>query len=215
MNKEAIIKAIRKAKKCKKRNFVQSVDLIVNLKHIDLKKPTNHISGQVTLPAGRGKPVKIGVIAEGDLAVKAKKITDKVLGKADLDNLKKDKKLAKRLAKECDFFVVQSTLMTHLAKTVGPVLGPRGKMPKPGQILTPTSDPEKVIANLNKIININVKKQPVLHALIGSEQQSDEELFENIMAVLSFLEHHLENPTYQIGKIFIKTTMGQPVLVEG
>ena len=42
------------------RKFIETVEFSFNLKDIDLKNPANRIQEEIRLPAGRGKPVKIG-----------------------------------------------------------------------------------------------------------------------------------------------------------
>ena len=43
MNKQQILEALKKAREgSKKRNFSQSIDIIFNLKDLDLKKPDHH-----------------------------------------------------------------------------------------------------------------------------------------------------------------------------
>lgn len=59
--------------KSKKRNFIQSVELLINLRDIDPKKPEGKIQEAVELPYPVGKLGKICVIASGELAFKAKK----------------------------------------------------------------------------------------------------------------------------------------------
>ncbi|MDI6654551.1 MAG: 50S ribosomal protein L1, partial [Candidatus Hydrothermarchaeota archaeon] len=76
---DAIAKAVGEVKgKSEKRKFVQSLDLAVNL-NLDMSKPENRLDEEFSLPNGRGKPVKIGVIAEGELALQAKKVADLVI----------------------------------------------------------------------------------------------------------------------------------------
>lgn len=70
---QEVLEAVKEAKEqSKPRNFTQSVDMIVNIRDLDVKKPENRFNEEVTLPNGRGKEVKIGVIADGELIVQAK-----------------------------------------------------------------------------------------------------------------------------------------------
>ena len=74
-NKEAILEAVERAiKEAKERKFKQSVELLIGLRDLDLKKPENRINTEVVLPHGRGKEVKVGVIASGDLLQKGKEM---------------------------------------------------------------------------------------------------------------------------------------------
>ncbi|MCK5334312.1 MAG: 50S ribosomal protein L1, partial [Candidatus Aenigmarchaeota archaeon] len=66
------IYAIKEAKeKGTGRKFTQSVDLVVSVRHLDLKKAENKFSLEVSLPSGRGKKARVGVIGS-NLAIKAK-----------------------------------------------------------------------------------------------------------------------------------------------
>ena len=134
-----IIEAVKEAKeKAKERKFKESIDLSISFKNLDLKKPENRISAEVTLPHPINKPVKVCVIASGDLEVRAKNEgIDSVLSRTDLEKFLSDRKAAKKLAKQFDFFLAQVDLMPLVGRSLGPVLGPRGKMPKP---IPPTAD---------------------------------------------------------------------------
>ena len=89
-----IVNAVKEAKEqSKPRNFTESVDIIINIRDLDVKKPENRFNEEVTLPKGRGKDVKIGVIADGELIVQAKDAgLDVVINKVDLEEFGKDRK---------------------------------------------------------------------------------------------------------------------------
>lgn len=56
MDNDNIVNAIKEAKKIsKKRNFKESMDLIVNLKDVDVSDPEKRFNEEVVLPKGRGK----------------------------------------------------------------------------------------------------------------------------------------------------------------
>ena len=56
--KQEILEAVKKAKEeSKPRNFTQSVDVVITIKDLDVKKPENRIDEEVFLPNGRGKDV--------------------------------------------------------------------------------------------------------------------------------------------------------------
>jgi len=200
-----IVEKLKEAKeKSKKRKFTQTWDLIINLKNIDLKKPENRFSGNVILPHEIGKDIKICVITDS-LAKKAEELGVKVLRKDDLKNI--DKKEVKRLAKEYDYFLGEVTLMPLIGKTLGPVLGPRGKMPKP---FPPTADIEKLIEMGKKSFSVNVKI-PVIQGAVGTENLEEEKVKENIEAVLDFVIKNLPKGERQIKSVYAKLTMGKPV----
>lgn len=210
--REDLIKAIKQMReKSKPRGFVQSVELLVGLQDVDLRKPENRISEDIALPHGLGKQRKVAIFAEGDLALRAREAgADLVLKKEDVGELQKDKKRAKRLAEEFDFFLAQADLMPLIGRALGPILGPRGKIPKP---IPPGADPKGLLERYRRTIRLRTREQPVVHTPIGTEQMQDEQLADNALAVLETLEHKLEKGMYQIASIHLKTTMGEAVRV--
>ena len=209
---QEVLEAVKEAKEqSKPRNFTQSVDMIVNIRDLDVKKPENRFNEEVTLPNGRGKDVKIGVIADGELIVQAKDAgVALVINKDDLEALGKDRKQAKSAANSVDFFIAQADMMPLVGRFLGPILGPRNKMPKP----VPASiklDP--LLERLQSTIKVGIKQQPSIQVIVGSQDMSDEELAENIETVLTVLDRQLDKGRSQIKSMFIKTTMGPTVRV--
>lgn len=208
-----IIEAVKEAKeKAKERKFKESIDLSISFKNLDLKKPENRISAEVTLPHPINKPVKVCVIASGDLEVRAKNEgIDSVLSRTDLEKFLSDRKAAKKLAKQFDFFLAQVDLMPLVGRSLGPVLGPRGKMPKP---IPPTADVKSLVEQYRRTVRIRMRNNPVVHVRVGTKDMEDEKIAENIKAVLEFLLEKLEKGIQNIKSIYVKTTMGPPVPIK-
>ena len=201
---QEVLEAVKEAKEqSKPRNFTQSVDMIVNIRDLDVKKPENRFNEEVTLPNGRGK--------DGELIVQAKDAgVALVINKADLEELGKDRKAAKKAANSVDFFIAQADMMPLVGRFLGPILGPRNKMPKP----VPASiklDP--LLERLQSTVKVGIKQQPAIQIIVGSQDMSDEDLAENIETVLTVLDRHLDKGRNQIKSMFIKTTMGPIVRV--
>lgn len=206
-----ILKALKDLKeKGRKRNFLQSIDLAVNL-NLDMGKPENRLNEELLLPNGRGKKVRIGVIAEGELAHQAKKLADKVITKEELTELAKDKKAAKKIVNSIEFFIAQADMMPLVGKHLGPILGPRGKMPKPVPVNAPL---KPVVERLRKTIRLRTKDNPVIHAVVGTEEMEDKALVQNVEAVMHHLERKLEKGYNDIRSAYLKTTMGKGVKLE-
>ncbi|MBN2599734.1 MAG: 50S ribosomal protein L1, partial [Candidatus Thermoplasmatota archaeon] len=127
---EAVQKALEESKKLE-RKFKQSVDVVINLKNIDMNDAKNRIEDEVMLPHGRGTEAKLALFASGDLALKSKNHVDLLIKPEEIEELAKDKKKFKKIADEYDFFIAEAPLMPTIGKTLGIILGPRGKMPKP------------------------------------------------------------------------------------
>ena len=203
------IKELRE--KSKKRNFVQSIELIINLQDIDPKKPEGKIQETIELPHGIGKGNKICVIASGELALKAKKAgADLVIERNELEALTGDKKKQKNLAKTYDFFISEAPLMPLVGKVLGATLGPKGKMPVP---VPPTANIAEQIEKNRRTITVRLRGQPVLQCRVGTENMSDEEIAENVQAVIRIVEGKLKRGIKNIRSIDLKTAMGPPIKI--
>jgi large subunit ribosomal protein L1 len=119
--------------------------------------------------------------------------------------------VAKKLANEIDFFIAQTDLMPLVGRYIGPVLGPRGKMPKP---IPPGAPLEPLVKRLKKTVMVRTKEKPVIHVPAGTEDMKDESLIENIEAILTFVERKLEKGLNNIKSVYLSTTMGPSVRVE-
>lgn len=202
---EKILKAVKESReKSKKRNFSQTFDLVVSLKEFDLKKQENKFTDDVSLPHGRGDEARVLVFSDN---IKGDGFD--VMTNSDLQNLAKNKRESKTLVKQTDFFLAEPKLMPVVGKVLGAYVGPRGKIPK---ILA--GDAKILVKNYKKSVRVRVKDSPVIQCLVGSEKMKDEEVAENIEAVMKFLETKLPKGKINIGKTHLKLTMGQPVRVE-
>jgi len=204
-----IRKAVKELKNTK-RNFTQSVEVAITLKELDFKQPESRMRGEVVLPKGRGKPTRIGVFAEGDMAQQAKKQKLDVYSREDIEELGKNRKKAKQIAENHDFFVAQADLMPLIGRTLGPVLGRRNKMPKP---VPPVAPLEPITKKLRDTVAIDSKNNPVVHCCIGTEAMDENDLAENALAVISTVERLLPRAESNVASISVKTTMGKPVRV--
>ena len=190
---QEIIDAVKEAKEqAKPRNFTQSIDVIINLKDLDVRKPENRFSEEVALPNGRGKDV------------------DVVISKEDLQEFGKDIKAAKKVVNSVDSFIAQADMMPLVGRFLGRILGPRNKMPKP---VPASARIEPLLERTQATIKVGVKQQPSIQILVGTQDMDDEKLAENIEAVLAVLDRNLEKGRNQIKSMYIKATMGSVVRV--
>ncbi|MEM0254104.1 MAG: 50S ribosomal protein L1 [Candidatus Bathyarchaeia archaeon] len=213
IEKKAILAAVKEAKeKSKKRNFIQSVELILSLKDIDMKSSQSRIQEDIEIPnPPKEKTSKICVIATGEVALKAKKAkADMVMDRPELEALAGNKKELRKIANEYDFFLVEAPLMPLVGKVLGAFLGPRGKRPVP---IPPTADLEALLNKYRRTVSIRMRNQPVIQCRIGTENMSDDDIAENISAVINAIESKLEKGVKNIKSIYIKTTMGSPAKV--
>ncbi len=210
--KETITKALSEVRaKTEKRKFNQSIELAVKLREIDFKKPESRINENLELPTPTSKDVKVCVVAGGDLATRARAAgADLVIGREDLDKIGREKKQARKIAQNYDFFVAEAPLMPLVGKTLGQILGPRGKMPTP---VPPTAPIDEIIKRNRRNVRLKMKDQAVVQVKIGTEDMPDEALLQNIQTVISRLEAKLEKGPKNIRSIALKASMGPPVKI--
>lgn len=205
---EEFLNEIREAReKAKKRNFLQTWDLIINLKKIDLKKPENKLNLEFALPEGRGKESDVIFIVDL-LLPEAKKTKGLVIVKDDLERLGKDKKKLKMYADGYEWWFCEAPLMPLVGKMLGTVLGPRGKMPKP---IPPKGDVQPFVEMSKRMVKIRLKDSPVIHVPVGTENMKDEQIMKNIIAIMNFVREKLPKGKVNIRGAFVKLTMGPPV----
>jgi len=213
LDKKTLLDAVKEAKeKSGQKKFSQTIELILDIKEIDMKAPEGKIQAVIDLPHVTGKPNKICVFATGELALKARnnKI-DNVLEKADLEALAGKKKALRKIANDYDVFLAEAPLMPLVGKILGPALGPRGKLPVP---VPPNADMESLATKYQKTIVVKMRNQPIIQCPIGTEDMADNDLVDNIQAVLRFLEGKLKRGLKNVKFAFIKTSMGEPVKIK-
>ncbi|RLF41580.1 MAG: 50S ribosomal protein L1 [Thermoplasmata archaeon] len=208
MASKEFIEAVEKIKQASKelnRNFKQTIDVVINLKDIDLSVPKNRVEEDIHLPSGRGKKAKIALFASGELAMKSKDVVDLLITPEEIEDFASDKKRFKKIADEYDFFLAEAPLMPTIGKSLGTVLGPRGKMPRP---VPPNVDITGMVNNLRDTVRLRSKSNPTFHTIAGTEDMSSEDIAANLEAIVKRLEGVLERGRMNIDSIYIKTTMG-------
>jgi large subunit ribosomal protein L1 len=213
LDNKTVAEAIKQAKsKSGDKKFNQTVDMILDITEIDMKAPEGKIQEIVELPHATGKPNKVCIIAQGEFAVKAKNSqADKVIDKAELDSLNGKKKELRKLAGDYDVFISEAPLMPLVGRILGPVLGPRGKMPIP---VPPNADIAALLNKHRKTVVVRMRNQPIIQVSVGSQQMKDEELVDNTMTVLRVLDGKLKRGLKNVKYAFFKTSMGEPVKIK-
>jgi large subunit ribosomal protein L1 len=213
LDKNTLLGAVKEAKaNSGEKKFTQSIELILDIKEIDMKSPEGKIQQVVDLPHITGKPNKIVVFATGELALKAKQANvNKVLERADLEALAGKKKELRKLASTYDVFLSEAPLMPLVGRLLGPVLGPRGKLPVP---VPPNADIAPLITKHHKTIVVRMRNQPIIQCAVGTADMKEEDIVDNIQAVLRMLEGKLKRGLKNVKYAFIKTSMGTPVKIK-
>lgn len=216
MDKKEFTKAIEDLKSnSTKRNFEQSVELILNFKDIDLKKPEQQLNYFAQLTHSTGKKKKICALSGPELEEEATKVCDNTILQKDFGKYMKDVKLSKKIANEYDFFIAQANIMADIAKAFGRTLGVRSKMPNPksGCVVPPKAKLEALYKKLQTTVHVNVRKAPYFQVLIGTEKMKTEDIADNAVVLVDSVLHHLPNEKNNLRSIHVKLTMSKPVKV--
>lgn len=191
----------------KKRNFVQTIDLIVNLKNFDIKKEKINFYFEIPHPV---KEKKVCIFLEKDNE-NLKKILDVIVWK-DIENL--SLREFKKIEKKYDYFIAPSKLVHLIAKNFGKILGPRKKMPDPqlGCIITEIDENKikKLVERLKKTIRI-VNDGNSIKLGIGKENMEIKKIEENFDAFYNKLKQNMPQGEGNIKEILLKLTMSKPV----
>jgi large subunit ribosomal protein L1 len=215
MDKDIIAATLKKVKdNSPKRNFKQSLDLIMNLKGLDLKKAEHQVSLFVALHYDTGKDVSVCALVDTDLEAKAKEVCSETI-LADQFEKFKNKAAAKKLAAKYDFFVAQASIMPKIATIFGRYLGPKGKMPNPkiGSVLNPNSNVKQLHEKLKKTILLATKNEPTIKCRVGNEDTKEEEIIDNIMTVYNNVIQKLPGDKQNVKSVMLKLTMGPSFVV--
>jgi len=191
----------------KERKFTQAIELIVNFKDIDVKKGFA-LNEVVQLPK-TSSPATVCVMATGDMGTKAKAANaDSVIGTEELDKFAANKRESRKFINKYDFFLADTQVMPIVGKTLGQLLGPRGKMPTPVPF---NADIVAFLARFRTSIKVRTRASLSVSCKIGDVTMEDSDLAINAHTVLAAIEKKLPNGEKNIKKIMIKTTMGKPV----
>ncbi|MBS1267780.1 MAG: 50S ribosomal protein L1 [Nitrosopumilus sp.] len=191
----------------KERKFTQAVELIVNFKDIDVKKGFA-LNEVVQLPK-TSSPATVCVMATGDMGLKAKAANaDSVIGTEELDKFATNKRESRKFINKYDFFLADTQVMPLVGKTLGQLLGPRGKMPTPVPFNAPI---DAFLARFRSSIKVRTRASLSVSCKIGDVTMEDNDLAINAHAVLNTIEKKLPNGEKNIKRIMVKTTMGKPV----
>ena len=160
--------------------FDETVELHVRT-GADGRHADQQIRGAVVLPHGTGKTVRILVFAKGPKEDEAKAAgADFVGGQELIPKIQNEGWL--------DFDVVVATPdMMGVVGRLGKVLGPKGLMPNP-KSGTVTMDLTKAIADIKAgKVEYRLDKTNIIHCPIGKASFTEEQLRENLQALLDAL----------------------------
>ncbi len=211
VEKTQIISAVTAAmEQAPKRKFQESIDITINLRHVDMAQPKNRIDETILLPQAMGVK-KIAVLGKGDIVSQARNSgVDIIIGPEEIERLGGAPREARKLAGQYDYFLAETAVMPLVGRWLGQRLGPRGKMPQPipmGQDITP------IVERLRNSVKVRSKDRLNMSVKIGTTAMTADAVAENVDAILKRVVGRLENGELNIRSVYVKTTMGPAVKV--
>jgi len=202
------LKAIDILKDNSKVNFVESIDVAINL-GVDPRKSDQAVRGATVLPRGTGKVVRVAVFAQGASA-------DAALS-AGADLVGMDELALQIKGGEINFDVVIAAPDTmRIVGQLGQILGPRGLMPNP-KVGTVTADVATAVRNAKSgQVRYRTDKKGIIHCTIGKVTFETAHLKENLEALLIDLKK-LKPATSKgiyVKKLTLSSTMGPGLTVD-
>ena len=201
-------KAVKLVKARATAKFDETIEVAVNL-GVDPRHADQMVRGAANLPNGTGRTVRVAVFAKGPKADEAREAGADVVGAEDLVETVQ--------GGEINFDKVIATPdMMPLVGRLGKVLGPRGMMPNP-KVGTVTQDVKTAVANSKGgAVEFRVEKNGVVHAGVGKASFPEDQLVENIRALLAGLVKAKPSGAkgQYIKRIALSSTMGPGVRVD-
>ncbi len=203
--------AISLAKEIAFETFDPTVELHIRL-GVDPRHAEQQVRDVVVLPHGLGKSVRVLVFAEGEGAALARE--------AGADFVADDDEIVTKIqAGWTDFDVAIATPdMMGTVGRLGRVLGPRGLMPNPkANTVVQAQDLPRVIEEAKAgRVEFRVDKTANLHVPIGKASFGDQQLYENLAALLDAVRR--ARPPAAKGAYFrritLTTSMGPGIRID-
>jgi large subunit ribosomal protein L1 len=217
---EKILKeAFEKSETKKKRKFVESVDVVVNLKNVNLKDPNRRFNNEIELPNTVDEKTALCFFVEGDQLVQAGNLNLVAMGKDAMETMGKSDKAEKRkFVNKYDYFVANTETMRLVAKNFGKLFGTHGKMPRPQPqgygVINPGDNLSPTLDRYKRVVRMKLQKYPIIQYKIGRKDMPIKDLAQNLKASIEWIEQKLEKGRQNIKSVFVKTTMGEAVKVK-
>jgi large subunit ribosomal protein L1 len=202
--------AVELLKKTAYSKFNETVELHLKM-GVDVKQADQMVRGVTLLPNGTGKTVRIAVFAEGDGERIAREAGADVVGGDDLIKEVEGGRL------DFDITVAVPQMMAKVGR-LGKILGTRGLMPSPkaGTIVPPEQLPRLIKELRMGRVEFRTDKTANIHTIVGKTQFSEDQLHENLMAMLDAISR--AKPAAAKGqyvkKIVLASTMGPGIRLD-
>ncbi len=203
----ALADALKLATETSTVKFDATVELHVRL-GVDPRQADQNIRGNLVLPNGTGKDVRVAVFGAADDVKAAKAAGADVAGEADfIDQLKKE---------EINFDVLISSpqMMSQLGRFAR-LLGPKGLMPNPKSGTVTTDIAGAVKQAKAGMVEFRVDPTGIVHLGIGKVSFGGDKLLENAEAFMENLKNAKPSSIKgnYIETIYVSTSMGPSIKV--
>jgi large subunit ribosomal protein L1 len=200
--------AVKMVKERATAKFDETIELSMNL-GVDPRHADQMVRGMISLPKGSGKSVRVAVFAKGDKVDEATAAGADLVGGDDL---------AEQIQKgviDFDRCIATPDMMAVVGK-LGKILGPRGMMPNPKLGSVTQNVGEAVRAAKGGQVEFKVEKAGVIHAGVGKASFSEQDLAENISALIDAVNKAKPSGAkgIYIKKVSLSSTMGPGVKLD-
>ena len=187
--------------------FDATVEMHIRL-GVDPRHADQNIRGNLTLPSGTGRTVRVAVFADGDDAEKAKAEGAEIVGTETITNA------LKKGVIDFDVLIAMPLLMAKLGKFAR-LLGPRGLMPNPKSGTVTTNVAKAVKESKGGRVEFRVDSTGIVHLGIGKVSFGDKKLLANAEAVIANVKAAKPSSVKgnYVRSMYIATTMGPSIKV--
>ncbi|AIT06022.1 50S ribosomal protein L1 [Sphingomonas taxi] len=200
--------AIALAKQNATAKFDETIEVALNL-GVDPRHADQMVRGVVTLPAGTGKTVRVGVFARGAKAEEALAAGADVVGAEDLMETIQSGTI------DFDRCIATPDMMGVVGR-LGKVLGPKGLMPNPKLGTVTMNVAEAVKAAKGGQVEYRVEKAGIIHSGIGKASFTQEDLRRNFDALVDAVVRAKPSGAKgkYVRKVAVSSTMGPGIRVD-
>ena len=200
--------AIALAKQNATAKFDETIEVALNL-GVDPRHADQMVRGVVTLPAGTGKTVRVGVFARGAKADEARAAGADVVGAEDLMETIQGGTI------DFDRCIATPDMMGVVGR-LGKVLGPKGLMPNP-KLGTVTPNVAQAVKDAKGgQVEFRVEKMGIIHSGIGKLSFSEDQLRQNFEALTQAVVKAKPSGSKgkYVKKITVSSTMGPGLKID-
>ncbi len=203
----SLVEALTIATKTSPVKFDATIEMHIRL-NVDPRHADQNIRGNLVLPAGTGRNVRVAVFADVEDAAKAKKAGADIAGLEEITNALDKGNI------DFDVLVSSPMMMAKLGKYAR-LLGPRGLMPNPKSGTVTTNVVKAVEEAKAGRVEFRVDSTGIVHLGIGKVSFGEKKLQDNANAVIASVK--AAKPASVKGNyvksMFVTTTMGPSIKV--